>query len=142
MFEHTRQVFNPLWNQLHLFQNEMNRLFDRWGEDGGRPQTWTTYPPINVWEVNDDLEVEAELPGLRLEDLEIFVTGNNQLTLKGERKPVAPARRVSSSRCLAVNARNLRPAEGARPIRSWVSVTSGPVCQSRMYLPVSQPPGP
>jgi len=94
MFEHTRQVFNPLWNQLHLFQNEMNRLFDRWGEDGGRSQTWTTFPPINVWEVGDDLEVEAELPGLRLEDLEIFVTGNNQLTLKGERKPVAPDKAV------------------------------------------------
>src|SRR5207249_4814583 len=80
--------FNPLWNQLHVFQNEMNRLFDRWGEDGGRPQPWTTFPLINVWEVGDDLHVEAELPGLNLDDLEIFVTGNNQLTLKGERKPL------------------------------------------------------
>ena len=88
MFENTRQVFNPLWNQLHVFQSEMNRLIDRWGHDGGRPQPWATFPPINVWEVADDLQVEAELPGLRLEDLEIFVTGNNQLTLKGERKAV------------------------------------------------------
>ena len=29
--------------------------------------------------------VEAELPGLKLEDLEIYVTGGNQLTIKGER---------------------------------------------------------
>jgi HSP20 family protein len=34
--------------------------------------------------------VEAELPGLDLKDLEIFVTGGTQLTLKGERKPQAP----------------------------------------------------
>ena len=30
--------------------------------------------------------VEAELPGMELEDVEIYVNGDNQLTLKGERK--------------------------------------------------------
>jgi HSP20 family protein len=81
---HTRNVFHPLWNQ---FQSEMNRLFDRWGDEGGQ-QSWTTFPPLNVWEQEDNLYVEAELPGLKIEDIEIFVTGNNQLTLKGERKPL------------------------------------------------------
>ena len=80
---HTRNVFHPLWNQ---FQSEMSRLFDRWSDEG--QQGWTSYPPLNVWEQEDTLYVEAELPGLKIEDLEIFVTGNNQLTLKGERKPL------------------------------------------------------
>ena len=33
------------------------------------------------------LYVEAELPGLQIGDLEIYVTGGNQLSLGGERKP-------------------------------------------------------
>jgi HSP20 family protein len=68
----------------------MNRLFDRWNEDSGRVFSWTHFPAVNVWEDGETLVVEAELPGLKLEDLEIFVTGNNQLTLKGERKVDAP----------------------------------------------------
>jgi HSP20 family protein len=64
----------------------MSRLFDRWTDEGG--QGWSSFPPVNVWEEDDNLYIEAELPGLKLEDLEIFVTGNNQLTLKGERKPL------------------------------------------------------
>jgi HSP20 family protein len=30
------------------------------------------------------------LPGLKLENLEITVSGDNQITLKGRRKPIAP----------------------------------------------------
>jgi HSP20 family protein len=85
------QVANPAWNQLNQLQQEMNRLFSRWGEDGGR---WTGlaggFPAMNVWEDNDTVFVEAELPGLNLKDLEIYVTGGNQLTIKGERKAAAP----------------------------------------------------
>jgi len=75
-------------------QGELNRLFNRWGDDGGRYQSWTSYPPVNVWEEGDSLHIEAELPGLKLADLEIFVTGNNQLTLKGERKAELPEKSV------------------------------------------------
>src|SRR5205085_1737234 len=94
MFGMTRQGFHPLWNQLQQFQTDMNRLFDRWSEDGGRQPGWATFPPVNVWEDGDTLHVEAELPGLNLDDLEIFVTGTNQLTLKGERKPAVPEKGV------------------------------------------------
>lgn len=94
MLRTTRQLFHPMWNQLQGFQSEMNRLFDRWNDDGGRLQPWVQYPPINIWEDGETLHVEAELPGLKLEDLEIYVTGNNQLTLKGERKPALPEKSV------------------------------------------------
>ena len=80
--------WNPLGtgmlSRFQQLQEEMNRVFDRWGD--GR----TAFPALNVWEQDDALFVEAELPGLGLEDLEIFVTGQNQLTIKGERKPAAP----------------------------------------------------
>jgi HSP20 family protein len=87
------QSFGPVWNQLHQFQDEMNRLFDRWGN--GNPFTGpAAFPPLNVWEDGDQVHVTAELPGLNLNDLEIYVTGGNQLTLKGERKPCATQKGV------------------------------------------------
>ncbi len=81
------QSFNPLWNQLQQFQSEMNRVFDRWNGPG-RPAV--AFPPMNVWEEGDRLHVEAELPGLDLKDLEIYVTGGNELSVKGQRKPNVP----------------------------------------------------
>jgi HSP20 family protein len=79
------------WRQLQQLQSEMNWLFTRWGEEGIRGFGAASYPPVNVWEEGDSAHVQAELPGMRLDDLEIFVTGNDQLTLKGERKPPAVA---------------------------------------------------
>ena len=76
---------DQLWNQMRQFQGEMNRLFDRWagpGQSGG-----AEFPALNVWEEGEHVLVEAEVPGLDLKDLEIYVTGGNQLTLKGERRP-------------------------------------------------------
>ena len=87
------QPFNPIWNQMQQLQSEMNRLFDRWG-DGGRRGFTTAYPAVNVWEDGENVFVEAELPGLDSKDLEIHVTGGNQLTLKGERKQHVPEKGV------------------------------------------------
>jgi HSP20 family protein len=48
---------------------------------------WTpvAFPAMNVVEAANEFRVEAELAGMRIEDLEITVIGN-ELTLKGERK--------------------------------------------------------
>jgi HSP20 family protein len=88
------QAFNPFWQQLQQFQSEMNRLFDRWGDDGGQRGAPATFPPVNVYEEGENLCVEAELPGVTLADLEIYVTGRDQLTVKGERKLQAPEKGV------------------------------------------------
>lgn len=86
------QSFATPLRQLHRLQEEMNRLFDRWGGDG-LPQT-PPFPPVNVWEEPDGLFIEAELPGLERSDLEIFVSGGNQLTLKGDRRGKVPERSI------------------------------------------------
>jgi HSP20 family protein len=89
------RTLDPVWNQLQGFQSEMNRLFDRWGGDGGHSFFGArAYPPMNVWEDGDVTHVEAELPGLDLKDLEIYVTGGNQLTLKGKRQPATAEKGV------------------------------------------------
>ena len=82
----TRWTMNPVWRSLNEMQHEVNRVFDRWGH---HPFGIGEFPAINLWEADDALHLEAELPGLELNDLEIFVTGRIQLTIKGERK--APA---------------------------------------------------
>lgn len=85
------QPFGPARNELARFQREMDNLFGRWGY-GFRtgPASTVSYPALNIWEDDEYVYAEAELPGLKLEDLEIYVTGDNQLTLKGERKPAVP----------------------------------------------------
>lgn len=86
-----QQSFGPLWDQVQQFQSEMNRLFDRWNGDRNWQRNFSgSYPAVNVWEDADAAYLEAELPGLSLDELEIYVTGGNQLTLKGERKVEGP----------------------------------------------------
>jgi HSP20 family protein len=77
--------WEPLWGQLHQFQNDFNQLFNRFG-DGGMFNMPSAFPAVNVWEEGDQVRLEVELPGMDLKDLEIYVTGGNQLTIKGERK--------------------------------------------------------
>jgi HSP20 family protein len=72
--------------ELNRLHEEMNRLFDRWGTNGNRFFGRAVYPPLNLWEDENNLYVEAELPGLELNDLEMYVTGENQLSIQGERK--------------------------------------------------------
>src|SRR5437868_3744137 len=89
------QPFTPLWNQVQQLQTEMNRLFDRWGDNGGGQRGLSAgYPAVNVWEDSDQVFVEAEVPGMDSKDLEINVTGGNQLTIKGERKVNQPEKAV------------------------------------------------
>ncbi len=88
------QPFNPVWGQLQQLQTELNRMFDRWGPDTGEAYGVSSYPPLNVWEDSQAVFVEAELPGLDRQSLEIYVTAGNQLTIKGERKPTVPEKAV------------------------------------------------
>jgi HSP20 family protein len=82
--------FNYMEEEIGRFQKEMNLLFNRFGFPvPTRPPLAVTYPPVNLWEDAEFLYAEAELPGLILGDLEIFVTGEEQLTIKGLRPPLA-----------------------------------------------------
>jgi len=74
--------FAPLM-QLH---DQMSRLF----EDAPALRGYgASYPGINLWEEGDTAYVEAELPGLSMEDVEVLVMGK-ELTIIGERKMAAP----------------------------------------------------
>ena len=79
------QPFSDVRTEMNRLHEEMNRLFGRYG-NGAREYSPEGYPPLNMWEDENNLYVESELPGLGLNDLEIYVTGENQLSIKGERK--------------------------------------------------------
>ena len=75
----------PIVGFNHL-RRQMDRLFD---EVGAPAQLCNNcaYPALNVWDADDALHVEAELPGVKQDDLEIFALGN-ELTIKGRRAPL------------------------------------------------------
>ncbi len=86
-------MFGTRWQPLNLavsdwprLQGEMERAFERLTGTPVRQLARATFPALNMWEEDEKFLVEAELPGLELDELEIFVSGTNQLTLKGQRK--------------------------------------------------------
>lgn len=83
--------FVPLGFPVHRLRDEMEKVFggllnDIPGFTEGRLATSGVYPPVNVWEDNEVVHVEAELAGMALEDLEVYARGS-ELTIAGERKP-------------------------------------------------------
>ncbi len=51
-------------------------------ETGGRA---TVFPPLNIYENDENLIIKAELPGMQAEDLDISVEGDT-LTIQGKRQ--------------------------------------------------------
>lgn len=65
-------------------QSEMNRMFsDRFHGEEAFGTAWN--PKIDIYENDDSMVLEAELPGMKSEDFELSFE-NNVLTLKGERR--------------------------------------------------------
>lgn len=74
------------FRELRGLHDEMNRLFtpQAQGQEGEFARgAWS--PCVDIFEDQNRLIVEAELPGMNREDFEVSVE-NNVLTLKGERK--------------------------------------------------------
>ena len=82
------QPFGDVFSELNRLQHDMNRLFNRFGltNGGGERRIAPAYPALDLWQDEDNFYVEAELPGMKLEDTEVYVTAGNQLTLKGKRE--------------------------------------------------------
>jgi HSP20 family protein len=69
---------------------DLGALFDGWDLlpwTDSFPRHADVYPALNAWADDDNLHVEAEVPGLGLADLQISVLGD-ELCLSGERRDV------------------------------------------------------
>lgn len=76
-----------LMNQLNRLHEDANRLFGELAADAPWPALAYSYPPVNVWEDQEHVYCEAELPGMQLDKINIYVTEGDQLTVEGERQP-------------------------------------------------------
>jgi HSP20 family protein len=81
----------PFGDHLSLRQ-AMDRLFE---ENFGSPRTWQfgegQLVPVDVYTTTDDIVVEAILPGVKPQEVEITVEGNT-LTIVGDTSSMIPAR--------------------------------------------------
>jgi len=74
---------------LMRMREEMDHLFDRFFSEAPEPRRgllegeWA--PSMDVAEIDENIVVTAELPGVKQEDVDVSVT-NDILTLKGEKK--------------------------------------------------------
>ena len=66
-------------------RRRIEELFDRVGEGSAGVARAGVHPPVNLYETGDSYVLTAELPGLRVEDVEITVE-RDRLTLRGERR--------------------------------------------------------
>jgi HSP20 family protein len=80
------EPMGELWGDMQRIRREMDQWFNRAGVGGTQSGTALAYPPVNLWQDGERLYVEAELPGFDLNGLEIYVSGGDQLTIRGERK--------------------------------------------------------
>ena len=87
-----RRMFGiPTWNvrspfsELERMRQQMDSILGR-AADGGLPVLHSgVFPSINLTEDKETYHIQAELPGLSAEDLDIQAAGNN-LSISGERK--------------------------------------------------------
>lgn len=80
-------TYDP-FRDLRNLQDEVNRLFSSSFTRGGGDNemmrgAWS--PSVDIFENKDNIVLEAELPGMKADDVNISIE-NNVLTLHGERK--------------------------------------------------------
>lgn len=78
---------------LHPVSSPFDRVFeDLWSGNASPEQRRTApvYPPMNAWEDETAIHVEAELPGYGEKDVEISLNGN-ELTICGSRNTSHPS---------------------------------------------------
>lgn len=72
------------WRALREIDEQFDRVMGNLASDTGRvPQMWT--PAVDLRETEDAYVIEADMPGMKKDDLDINVHGDF-VTVKGERK--------------------------------------------------------
>lgn len=83
-------MWGTRWSEFPEFSAEMGRLRNEmervFGRTDGRRIHAAGYPPLNVWDDDENIYVESEIPGIDINELVIFVNGDDQFSIQGERK--------------------------------------------------------
>jgi len=79
MTRNRRHPLGALWQEFSQMQDEFAKWF---GRAGGA----VSLPQFSLWEDENAVFAEADLPGVDPSKLEVTVTDGNQLTVQGERQ--------------------------------------------------------
>jgi len=71
---------------FYNFPRQFDRLFDEFLRPNIISQKRTAYPPINIYEDEENIYVYAELPGMDISKIDLTIT-DGSLVLKGEKSP-------------------------------------------------------
>ena len=96
---HWGRRWNP-FEDLARVRREMDKIFGAFEpQTGNRASLFggRDFPLVNMYETPDDYLVTAEVPGIKVEDVEISVTGDT-LTVKGKRSPEVDREKVNCHR--------------------------------------------
>lgn len=66
-------------------RRDVERVFGALANGENLGSATRAFPALNMWEADGGFVVEAELPGIAMDDVDIEIAGN-ELTLKGQRK--------------------------------------------------------
>lgn len=79
----TRRTWSNPWGDLMTLRREMNDLIEGFGSREPGQVVWA--PSVNVREDAERITIEAELPGVREEDVSVTLE-NDVLTISGEKR--------------------------------------------------------
>ena len=86
---------SPVLSDAQTLQGRLSRMLDEalrgWPlatQEDGNSLVGSWIPPVDVVEDKDAVQITAELPGVKLEDVKISLE-NNLLTIRGEKRQVA-----------------------------------------------------
>lgn len=86
MFTYFRDPYDP-FRTFDILRARLDQALRDLDDNQSRARP--VWPRVNLYDRGDAFEVQAEVPGLRDEDLDLSATGES-LTIKGERKASAP----------------------------------------------------
>ncbi len=81
MLARRNETLDPLTALRQEMDDWMERLFS--SAFGVLTPETRAFPAMNIWETDDALWVEAEVPGVRMEDLDILLNGK-ELAIRGK----------------------------------------------------------
>lgn len=78
---------DPFYTMQHAFSNMFDNLFNPHGADFSLTKEWENFlltPAIDVVDEGKHIKIEAEMPGMGPEDIQLLMN-HNSLTIKGEK---------------------------------------------------------
>ncbi len=119
--------------------NRLNSLLNSFfGDESGFMGQSGSWAPLAMWEDDDHIHIEAELPGMSEEDLEITVH-NGMLFLRGERKPVEGRQYLYNGRSYGRFERVVTLPEAVNTDDVQAAMTNGVLCISLPKSPEARP---